>query len=327
MSGRGEANPYRGEVGLLLDGVDHVLRPTFGALVAAEEDPRPLRDLARPGGRFEWIVARQPRLERSAMDGAGWAETLTSLAAPEARLRLLFSQPRLGPATALRSLLASRGGAWTGSPLLERVLEAEARELERRPLIPTALETELRRLGWHLGERTWEETLELPLAERLLDRWFADSAPYRASLEAEGVEIGELAELRRWFQHHLGARLPQRVSHGVLEGRWSGEPDGEQGGGRKGRGWRKDAQRAHKKKPRAAPGPGDLSSAGHQRPRIGSGAAGAGAGTAAARSTTGSSIWLAWMQAGRNTYQENREVHWAVPGLQRPSAQMFWAPV
>jgi putative ATPase len=209
--------------------LDPLLRPTV--LVAAEEDPRPLRDLARPGGRFEWIVARQPRLERSAMDGAGWAETLTSLAAPEARLRLLFSQPRLGPATALRSLLASRGGAWTGSPLLERVLEAEARELERRPLIPTALETELRRLGWHLGERTWEETLELPLAERLLDRWFADSAPYRASLEAEGVEIGELAELRRWFQHHLGARLPQRVSHGVLEGRWSGEPDGEQGGG------------------------------------------------------------------------------------------------
>jgi len=32
------ANPHRGEVGLLLDGVAHLLRPTFGALVAAEEE-------------------------------------------------------------------------------------------------------------------------------------------------------------------------------------------------------------------------------------------------------------------------------------------------
>jgi hypothetical protein len=42
---------------------------------------------------------------------------------------------------------------------------------------------------------------------------------------------------------------------------------------------------------------------------------------------TGSETWLAWMQAGRKTYQESKEVHWAVPGLQRPSAQIFWAPV
>lgn len=36
------ANPHRGEVGLLLDGVAHVLRPTFAALVAAEEELGPL---------------------------------------------------------------------------------------------------------------------------------------------------------------------------------------------------------------------------------------------------------------------------------------------
>lgn len=32
------ANPHRGEVTLLLDGIAHVLRPSFGALVAAEEE-------------------------------------------------------------------------------------------------------------------------------------------------------------------------------------------------------------------------------------------------------------------------------------------------
>jgi hypothetical protein len=36
------ANPHRGEAGLLLDGVAHVLRPSFGALVAAEEELGPL---------------------------------------------------------------------------------------------------------------------------------------------------------------------------------------------------------------------------------------------------------------------------------------------
>jgi len=36
------ANPHRGEAQLLLDGVAHVLRPTFGALVAAEEELGPL---------------------------------------------------------------------------------------------------------------------------------------------------------------------------------------------------------------------------------------------------------------------------------------------
>lgn len=42
MSGAPEANSYRGEVGLLLEGVSHVLRPTFGSLVAAEEELGPL---------------------------------------------------------------------------------------------------------------------------------------------------------------------------------------------------------------------------------------------------------------------------------------------
>ncbi len=42
MSGTAEANPYRGEVSLLLDGTPHVLRPSFGALVAAEEELGPL---------------------------------------------------------------------------------------------------------------------------------------------------------------------------------------------------------------------------------------------------------------------------------------------
>jgi hypothetical protein len=40
MSGasNGGANPHRGEVSILLDGIEHVLRPTFAALVSVEEE-------------------------------------------------------------------------------------------------------------------------------------------------------------------------------------------------------------------------------------------------------------------------------------------------
>jgi len=39
-------------------------------------------------------------------------------------------------------------------------------------------------------------------------------------------------------------------------------------------------------------------------------------------SATGSAIWLAWMQAGRKTYQESSEVHWAVS--RQHEIRAFW---
>jgi putative ATPase len=201
--------------------LDPLLRPQL--LLAPDDDPQPLRALAQPGGRFEWIVARQPRFDSGGQGCAAWVEVLSDLAAPAAQLRLLYSQPRLGPATALRSLRTPRAAAAAETSLLDRVVAAEERELGRQDLLPTPVLAELRRLGWRISERSWEEALDLPLAERLLERWFAAAAPYRASLVAAGLGPEELAELRRWFEAHLGARLPQRLGHGVLEGRWPRE--------------------------------------------------------------------------------------------------------
>jgi hypothetical protein len=44
MSGGSDmgANPHRGETSILLEGIEYVLRPTFSALVAAEEELGPL---------------------------------------------------------------------------------------------------------------------------------------------------------------------------------------------------------------------------------------------------------------------------------------------
>jgi putative ATPase len=200
--------------------LDPLVRPQV--LVVPEADPQPLLALAQPEGRFEWIVGRQPRLVGSGKGCPTWVDALSSVAAPGAHLRLLFSQPQLGPAGALRALLSRP--ASPAEALLDRVVAAEAQGLGGQELVPAPLVLELGQQGWQVREQEWEESLELLLAERLLERWFAGPAPYRASMVAAGLTLGELEELRRWFGAHLGARLPQRLRHGVLEGRWPAGP-------------------------------------------------------------------------------------------------------
>jgi putative ATPase len=199
--------------------LDPLVRPQL--LVVPEDDPQPLVALGQPGGRFEWIVGRQPHVLRSETSCHSWVEALSALAAPGCHLRLLFSQPTLGPASALRALLPSaRGASPPSDPLLDRVVEAEAQGLGPQDLLPSPLVAELERQGWQIREEAWAESLQLSLSEHLIARWFAGPAPYRASLLAAGLKPEEVEELRRWFGAHLGARLPQCLRHGVLEGRW-----------------------------------------------------------------------------------------------------------
>jgi len=199
--------------------LDPLVRPQL--MVVPRDRPQPLRDLLQAGGRFEWIVGRQPALPTDGVDTQEWVAALSALAAPGAHLRLLFSQPRIGPATGLLSLLRSPGGANpTPPPLLERAGVIEAEGLQQEVLFPPAWLSELERQGWQLQKQEWEESLELQLVERLLERWFGPLVAYRASLVAAGWASKELETLRSLFAAHLGARLPQLLRHGVLEGRW-----------------------------------------------------------------------------------------------------------
>ena len=191
--------------------LDPLVRPQL--MVVPRDRPQALGDLLQQGGRFEWIVGRQPALPTDGgTDTQEWAAALSALAAPGARLRLLFSHPRIGPATALLSHLRS--------PLLERAGIIEAEGLELQELVPAGWVSALARQGWQLREQAWEESLDLQLVERLLERWFGPLVPYRASLQANGWTPQEIEALRTLFASHLGARLPQLLRHGVLEGLW-----------------------------------------------------------------------------------------------------------
>ncbi|MFM9089337.1 MAG: hypothetical protein ACKOPT_14615, partial [Cyanobium sp.] len=156
-------------------------------------------------------VGRQPALA-SVQEWVGW---LTALAAPGAHLRFLFSQPRMGPATALGTLLRSPAAG----TLLERAKAIEAQGLDKELLFPPSWVSALEGQGWQLQEQVWEESLELQLVEPLLERWFSPLAPYRIALETAGWTPPESKGLRSLFAAHMGARLPQRLRHGVLEGR------------------------------------------------------------------------------------------------------------
>ena len=192
--------------------LDPLVRPQL--MVVPRDRPQPLADLLQPGGRFEWIVGRQPDLPTDTLE---WTATLSALAAPGAHLRLLFSQPRIGPASALLALPRSTGRA---QPLLERAGKLEAQGLEHQELVPTRWVSALEQQGWQLQHQAWEESLELQLTERLLERWFGPLVPYRASLVAAGWTPQEIGALRALFAAHLGGRLPQLLRHGVLVGRW-----------------------------------------------------------------------------------------------------------
>lgn len=96
MSG---ANPLRGEAALTIHGVEHRLRPSFTALIAAEEELGPLYALVEKAAAAQlglaevaalfWHCLAEPKLSREAVGEAVLAMGLARCAAP---LRVLLGQ-------------------------------------------------------------------------------------------------------------------------------------------------------------------------------------------------------------------------------------------
>lgn len=100
------ANPWRGEALLELDGQVHVLRPSFAALVAAEEELGPLFAMVERAAAGELRLAELAALywhclaERASLDRTAFAEALVAagLAAATRPLRALLAQVLQGRA-------------------------------------------------------------------------------------------------------------------------------------------------------------------------------------------------------------------------------------
>ena len=96
----GAANPHRGETMLVIGGQPLVLRPTFGALVAAEEELGPLFALVERASTGQLRLSEMVALfwhtlrERNGLERSDFAETVAreGLAACTPALRALIVQ-------------------------------------------------------------------------------------------------------------------------------------------------------------------------------------------------------------------------------------------
>ena len=99
-------NPYRGEASLVIAGAPRLLRPSFAALVAAEEELGPLFALVERAGAGQLRLAEMAALfwhclaDRSAVsrDAVGDAVLQLGLAEASKPLRLLLGQILQGAA-------------------------------------------------------------------------------------------------------------------------------------------------------------------------------------------------------------------------------------
>ena len=163
------------------------------------------------GGRLNAQDLCSPELETT------W-KTLSAKAMPDAQLRLLFSEPQLGPAAAVLELVDND----TTDPYLLQALNSLAQregdwlsqETQRERLLAT-LDTN----GWTIQPSSWQESLTLTVDTSLIERWLGDNRPYQQAMEPSGdASSEELSLLRQALTRLLGQTLPQRLRHWRLAG-------------------------------------------------------------------------------------------------------------
>ncbi len=101
-----QPNPYRGEAALVIAGAPHLLRPSFTALVAAEDELGPLFALVERAGAGQLRLAEMAALfwhclasrEGLSRDAVGEAVTVLGLAEASKPLRALLGQILQGSA-------------------------------------------------------------------------------------------------------------------------------------------------------------------------------------------------------------------------------------
>ncbi|MEB3308493.1 MAG: AAA family ATPase, partial [Cyanobacteriota bacterium] len=190
--------------------LDALHRPEL--LVVPAGDPERLIDALE--GQFEWVAARQPFRGLGAAEISRWITALQPHLNPRTRWRLLFSQPGLGPAGALRGLTTD--SAHDSMELLQELAELECCALSKEETSAASCRRQLEKLGLDVREETWEENLSLRLSRPLMERWLASGSDWRQQLISTGgrrLQASELSRLKAAFSACLDQPLPQRLIH------------------------------------------------------------------------------------------------------------------
>jgi putative ATPase len=197
--------------------------------------------LQAKGTRFEWIAARQPWRQLKPSEVEAWLTALAGLISPQGQWRLLFSTPRIGPASGLLAALkvqpiahpkAARAAATPPTThtslqadlidLLSELADQEGAGLEAGEANQRIASSWLGSRGWTVTSELWNESLELEISPARIARWLADGSSYRTQLEALGnkpLTAIQLQLLHRGFGQRLNQAIPQQLAHHLVMAR------------------------------------------------------------------------------------------------------------
>ena len=178
------------------------------SLIGAHKD---LETLA-PDHHFEVVGGRLNQQDLERLSHPALLQQLQKRCGPGAQLRLLFTNPGLGPAAALMQLRGSSPLSDQDMELMQDLLQREQNWLKPSANQETLLEA-FQRQGWHLQHDHWEETLSLPIDTTLHDRWLGDNRPYRQVISRGEQGKREVALLTRQLQQAASQHLPQVLRH------------------------------------------------------------------------------------------------------------------
>ena len=166
--------------------------------------------------QFEWIGGRiyskdlvNPNVNKV------WG-VITQKLSLNGGLRLLISNPCVGPAGSLSKIVATAEINQKEQSLLDQLID-----IEESILTPQSIDedfiNDLRGFGWKLDCERWEETLMLEIDESLENRWLAEGRTYQKLL-LERAPSEALAILKLILRRIRGKKLPQQLNHIILTG-------------------------------------------------------------------------------------------------------------
>jgi putative ATPase len=198
-------------------------------LVCPPDQPEVLTSsLHAQGAQFEWIAARQPWRQLEPRGVEAWLEALGALISPQGSWRLLFSTPRIGPASGLLAAVKAQPIAHPTAhtsdlaDLIDLLSELAAQEravLEAGEANQRIASSWLGSHGWTVTNELWSESLELEISPARIARWLADGSSYRCQLEALGnppLSAIQLQLLQRGFEQRLHQAIPQQLAHHLV---------------------------------------------------------------------------------------------------------------
>ena len=201
---------------LRLEAQLQLLDPLHQPAVLADVDEL---ERMNPNHRFEVVGGRLNQEDLNNSDLERFWLKVSSRSSSGAQLRLLLSEPQLGPAGGVLELLMSGRQDRQPSPSLRQLAEQESTWLSQDQQRRTFL-AHLERCGWVTRQSSWQESLKLSIEPSLIERWLGDDRPYRRALEASGADSETtVSALRQELLRQRGRHLPQSLRHWRIEGR------------------------------------------------------------------------------------------------------------